>query len=174
MGFLKPGRGSAGGLPWHAPRSRPSSLRPPWIPEDKNNRTLRGSTCGSIDACAGSQRGLRVQLPPPSPPPGTWAQLRALHGSLARRKGRWGAQPPEDLRFLRGKEGGWWARSHGAVCSRSGLGRGERGSQRTRTGVLTVRVTWGSTLHSYSPDNGGSPSILCPLPHPSPSPGCKG
>lgn len=31
-GFLRPGQGSAGGPPWHAPHSRPSSLQLPWRP----------------------------------------------------------------------------------------------------------------------------------------------
>ena len=70
MGFLRPGRGSAGGLPWHVPRSRPSSLQPPWIPgeEDKNNGTFRGAFAeASTQVHAARARTSKSTYTPPSP-----------------------------------------------------------------------------------------------------------
>lgn len=110
MGFLKPGRGSAGGLPWHEPRSRPSSLRQPWIPEeeDKNNPTLRGSICGSNPGMR-RQPGPTSESSCPTPPSpkdlgsALWtAQVTSSWESEAVGGGGRGA-----LGFLLCKEGGW-------------------------------------------------------------------
>lgn len=61
-GFLRPGQGSAGGPPWHAPHSRPSSLQLLWRPEKEEQKQL--DLWAGMDSGAWHSRASSLCPPP--------------------------------------------------------------------------------------------------------------
>lgn len=135
MGSLKPGQVSGGDLPWHALRSRPSSLQLPWTPR-KNNKHNH-----NLDETLTHAQWVKAQARVSKTPGFKWSKMLIFRKPL----------------FPHCKERSWWSWPNRIVTSRSApeLGWGEWSTEGTElTEVLTVRVMQVSTLYLSSPESG--------------------